>query len=128
MVDTMMISYAGEENTANYRNIVNGYFAAFLVADNGVGAKAYGTDFGLSTGKYGLPAVEGNYSKHMQMLGQGGTGMAVWDNDNHGIYRHRQRCPQGSRHGNHCRPDKQRDMHRKRHQPHGRHGDRMVSH
>ena len=84
--DKTTISYAGEENTANYRNIVNGYFAAFLVADNGVGAKAYGTDFGLSTGKYGLPAVEGNYSKHMQMLGQGGTGMAVWDNDNHGIY------------------------------------------
>ena len=84
--DKTTISYAGEENTSNYRNIVNGYFYALLVADNGIAGKPYGEDFGLSTGKYGLPTVEGNYSKHMQMMSQGRRGMAVWDNDNHGIY------------------------------------------
>lgn len=84
--DKTTITFAGEENTSNYLNMVNGYFYAFLIADNGVGVKHYGEDMGLSTGKFGLPTVEGNYSKHMQMMKQGMMGMAVWDNGNHGVY------------------------------------------
>lgn len=83
--DSKSITFAGEDNTDKYLNIVNGYWYAFLISDTGVSAKFYSEDMGLSTGKFGMPSVPGNFGMFMQMLKQGSKGMAVWDNDSHGI-------------------------------------------
>jgi len=84
--DRNSITYAGEDNTDNYLNLVNGYFYAFMLSKGGVSVKAYGEDMGLSTGKFGLPSIEGDYGKFMQVMKGGSKGMAVWDNANHGVY------------------------------------------
>lgn len=83
--DRKSISYAGEENPEYYTNIVNGYMYAFLISGNGVASKFYGDDWGATTGLFTLPTVEGNYGKFMQVMGEGLKGMAVWDNDSHGV-------------------------------------------
>lgn len=83
--DTKSICYAGEENDDKYYNMCNGNGYGFLMSRNGVSAIAMTGATSLSTGKFRLPVVEDNVTKHIQMLSGGQRGMAFWSNTLHGV-------------------------------------------
>lgn len=83
--DHSTICYAGESNDDVYYNISNGSSNGFLLSKKGISSKKMTGSTTLSTGKFALPAIEDDVTKHIQMLNNGRGGMAYWSNAIHGV-------------------------------------------
>jgi len=83
--DTKTICYAGEDNDDVYYNITNGYNMGILMSKKGVSSIAMKGTGSLSTGKFKLPFVEDDVTKHIQMCSGGQRGYAYWSNSKHGV-------------------------------------------
>ena len=83
--DHSTICYAGENNDDVYYNISNGANFGFLMSKKGISSKSMKGAGTLSTGKFALPAIDDEATKHIQMLSCGRMGMAYWSNATHGV-------------------------------------------
>ena len=90
--DHSTICYAGEANDDVYYNISNGANYGFLMSKKGISSKRMQGANILSTGKFSLPAIDDEVTKHIQMLSCGRMGMAYWSNLKHGIRRTDNNC------------------------------------
>lgn len=90
--DHSTICYAGEANDDVYYNISNGANYGFLMSKKGISSKRMQGANVLSTGKFSLPAINDEVTKHIQMLTCGRMGMAYWSNLQHGIRRTDNNC------------------------------------
>ena len=83
--DYSTICYAGEGNDDVYYNMSNGSNCFFMTSKKGISFKSSSGTNSRSTGKFGLPAVEEDVDKHIQLLNCGRMGMAYWSNTKHGV-------------------------------------------
>ena len=90
--DTKTICYAGDDNDDVYYNITNGYNMGIMMSKKGVSSIGMKGTASLSTGKFTLPFIEDDVTKHVQMCGGGQSGYAYWSNSKHSVCNIDQAC------------------------------------